>query len=459
MLDFLFITSPTHRRSIHPPYYFLYLAGYLESRGWKCKIIDRADKVQAKDAILRNPARFVGFSCFTPDYAVVMDLAKYTRAVQPKTSILVGNAHAAACMEDFYYEGSPITFVVKGEGEKTLNDLAKGDGTAVSPEKLIKGSEIAQPAYHLIDMKPYRRPQRDLIRWIYTRSIAIFGSRGRPYNCKFCSANMVWQSGGEKKVRYRPVSSVIWEMWNLKENYGMDYIYFQDDMFGANKKWTEEFFVLKSTSKWTSSVESMPYAVQLRANHATEELIRGLKETGCVQVDIGVESGSQRLLDLMDKKITVEQVKEAFSLIKKYKMRTFASFMINLPTERYTDLAYSDILEMNIEPDGSVVSITTPYPGTQIHGDYKIKLDKKDYWKYLDARNDEVFRMSEHKLNFSWLKRSVDRGYRVRPVFRLLGPMKWWYWKRVDLRYLWEWLKIIPIDFLKYFFFYFRNRI
>lgn len=504
MLDFLFITSPTNARNPHPPYYFLYLAAYLRDKGLKVDIIDskggdRPNDIQRhfkniEDQLSKKKSKFVGLAAFHSDYNTIMLLGSIVKRKLPESTLLVGNAHSTINPEDFLFKNSPFDIAVLGEGEETCYELYLNSHKTINDEKIwvdteIKGiayyeeqectsklcgttilskviktkkrdfinlDSLSTPAYDLVDMDYYLRPQKLIIRRIYTSMVCIFAGRGCPYNCDFCAANVVWKANKGKAARLRPVQNVIIEIDYLKWNYDIDFFYLFDDMFGMSKKWMNEWFRQKYDHR-----KNIPYACQTRADITTEEMIRGLKETGCIQLDIGVETGTQPLLDRVNKKITLEQIRQVFEWCRKYKIRSFATMLLNLPCETTVDLKETYQFLHEIKPSAGVIfGITTPYPGTKIYEDYcDPKLEKPEYGLLINNRlnpNDERFRMAQHNLDLWKLLDKWNLHFKVHPFFErmwCLFPFQKLYWKAIfrSVRkrdYIKCWLKDIPKTFL-----------
>ena len=496
MLDFLFITSPTNARSPHPPYYFLNLAAYLRDKGLKVRIIDVKGGDQPNDIerhyatirenLRRVPSAFVGLAAFSSDFPAVMRLGKIVKEEQPFTTLLVGNVHATIAPEDFLYQGSSFDVAVLGEGEETCLELAANLLFSRSSEELVgswipklsrvKGIAYASvsgifktqprpfmdlnnqpiPAYDLVDTGWYLRPQKSVIRRVYTSTIAVFAGRGCPFDCHFCCANAVWKANTGRAARLRPVKRVAGEIAHLRERYKIDFFYLFDDMFGVSKRWTEEWFEEKRT--W-SPIRGIPYACQTRADVVTEQMVRSLKESGCIQLDIGVETGVQRLLDGVNKGITLQQIRDVFRWCRKYGLRSFATMLLNLPTETEQDLRQTREFLEEISPSaGSIFSVTTPYPGTKIYEDHcHPRLSKDEYPLLLNNRLNPIgrFRLSTHRRDLEKLSDDWNRHFLATPMFErmwCLRPFQPLYWKSVFrskrlFSYVMCWLKDVPKTF------------
>ncbi|MBW8001729.1 MAG: B12-binding domain-containing radical SAM protein [Planctomycetes bacterium] len=476
MLDFLFITSPTNARNPHPPYYFLYLSAYLREKGLRVKIVDvkggdRPHELEVHYSTISqelrcNPSRFVGLAAFHSDYPAIMRLGGIVKLNQPDTTLLVGNAHSTISPQDFIFKESNFDVAVLGEGEETCYDLwcwydkpvtkrldevagiaymsyvlKEPEYVKTKKRRVMDMGDLPSPSYDLVDMDYYLYPQKLIIRRIYTSMVCIFAGRGCPFDCDFCAANNVWQANEGKACRLRPVGNVINEIVQLKEFYSIDFFYLFDDMFGMSKKWMNGWFEWKSKTETYSSRKSIveiPYATQTRADICSEEMIRGLKATGCIQLDIGVESGSQQLLDQVNKGITLDQIRHVFSWCKKYKLRSFATMLLNLPGETSKDLESTHQFLKEIKPSAGVIfGVTTPYPGTKIYEDqFKPKLTTDEYHLLIGNRLNplERFRLSDHKLDLEVIWDRWNREFKATPMFERMWaakPYQSQYWQAV----------------------------
>lgn len=220
----------------------------------------------------------------------------------------------------------------------------------------------------------------------------------------------MWEQHDEgRAVRLRPIDDVIKELVFLKDRYAIDGFHIVDDTFNVSKKRVIEF-----CDKLMDAKLDLIWGRQVRANLFDEELVRIAKRANCVQFEFGVESGSQRLLDKIKKRITVEQIKFAFSTCSKYGMRTFANILVNLPTETEQDVKETEQLMEEIRATVYGFGITVPYPGTALFNKYfATKILKENYPLFSDARVDrESFRMSQHKIDLEKVLDGWDRKFR-----------------------------------------------
>lgn len=492
-LDILFVVSPSNARSEYMPFYFLYLTGYLEKHGFHTDIVDPHKKSIEEnyktiicEVKAKNP-RYIGLAGFVTDYDVIVDLAKQIKN-NSSAKILVGNAHPSVAPEDFLYEESPFDIVIRGEGELTLENLllefdAKKDNThikgiayldkgniQINPNReFMNLNECGMPAYHKLDIEWYAKPSKYLIRRLPASCAVIYTGRGCPYKCGFCASNAVWQANDKTKenpiVRKRPLSAVIGDLRILQDKYHFDFFYILDDTFGIREKDIYEF-----CEAYRKSGIKMLWGAETRGSCIrNEEVIRTMRDSGCIQLDFGVETGSQKLLTVIKKGVTVDQTFRAFSLCKANGMRTFANILLNLPDETEDDLAKTHELLAKIKPTYISVGVTQPYPGTEFYNKFlHVKINKKEYCNLNRLSPPEVYRMSKHRLDLQQLLLSWQLKYGIyTPFEKNIFQANHRYWSKIiKSRRRWAYLVyflkeifIIPfILYIKYSYIYLKSR-
>jgi radical SAM superfamily enzyme YgiQ (UPF0313 family) len=351
--------------------------------------------------------------------------------------IIVGGIHATVSPEDFFiHENTPFDVAVVGDGEMPLTKLIEVEKNGRYSWKEISGivfrngKDVVRTAsqsvfppldniplhpYHKLDMNFYLQPQQFLLRSIYMSGIHIFTARGCPYGCTFCA-----NSG--KAVRYRPIDSVIEEIKYLKEKYDIDGFYIHDDTFTIKSNRVVEFCEKLMNLKYRFA-----WGMEGRVNQFPERVFRLLKKSGCIQIDLGVESGSQDCLNRMKKGITVKETEEIFRRCRSENIRTYANILINTPGETEEDVRKTIELMENIRATEYGICVTTPYPGTAIYEqyvrpplsveEYKVYEDFKTYTSIVDPR----FRMAAHGLNIEEISEDLRRRFVVNRRWRIIS--------------------------------------
>ncbi len=356
-----------------------YLAAYLEERGHKVAVYDEIPnmKTSFENAVKEFNPEIVGISCMTSTYTKAMDFAKRTKSINKNLPIVFGGIHPTAVPDQTLKEDF-VDYVVVGEGELTLTDLveyleagkkefAKIDGlgykkngkiTINKRRPLIKDIDMLPfPARHLFSMDYYAQ------RWNWPRgnwlkTANLMSSRGCPYNCTYCASKVMFG----RTFRAMSPKRTVDEVEFLVREYGFECVSFSDDTFAIDKK-----RAIKIAREIKRRKLGISYRVQLRANTSDEDLIKELADSNCIQVDVGVESGSPKILKTLNKGITVEQVEKAFANYRKYGLQSGATFIIGTPGETEEDIEMSRKLAKKINANYTQFFILTPYPGTPLY--------------------------------------------------------------------------------------------
>ncbi|MBD3164865.1 radical SAM protein [Candidatus Woesearchaeota archaeon] len=442
--DLLLISPFSRAHNRRPPLSLLSLATFLNSKGINTEIIDekitsylpptqKQHNLLIKRAIMKTESYSpiaLGFTCFSHEVEEIIKLAEVFKKKFPQIRIIVGGVHATVKPLDFIYRGSPVDFAVRGEGEMTLYELVSFLKTGRSnfsyidglvylqskayftkPRKLIENlDDIPIIDYSKIDMDFYTKPNIYAIRWILLSNMFIFTSRGCPSQCKFCANKNLWKTTSSKcLVRFRSIQSVIREIKILRNKYNIDSIYIYDDNFIIKKERVIEF-----CDEMINQKIGILWGCSARVNLITEGLLIKMKKAGCIQIDFGVESGSEKSLQIVKKNINLSQVRKAFRLCRKHNIRALANFMFNFPDEDKEDVKKTIHLVKQIRPDVSNFAILTPFPGTDIYEERSIDFKKKDYTILMDSIDlvrDKRMRFAKHDIDLAKLVADCTRRF------------------------------------------------
>jgi len=280
---------------------------------------------------------------------------------------------------------------VRGEGELVMLDIADYFDKKKSISKL-KNVNL-NPMRDFVDLNKIPFPDYNLVKVKKYASLDISTNRGCPYRCAFCYNQGFWWKMGMQRVRTYTSENTIKLITELTDKYKQKRIMFHDDEFTINKKRVLE------VCKGISNLD-LRFFCYCRSDHTTDELMRALKKAGCWTMQIGFESGSQRILDFMKKDITVEQSIHAIKQCRKFKIFCEGSFMIGLPTETINDLRQTVKFIHKYPPDVGGPTIFHPYPSTELY-DYCInhKLIKEpktlEDWAVYNIRDTTNINVSE----------------------------------------------------------------
>jgi len=354
-----------------------YVAAYLQKNDYEVYIYDEIpDCKPFKEFFNECKPDIVGISCMTSTYAKACNFAEEIKSKDQEIPIIFGGIHPTSAIEETI-SNKFVDYVVFGEGELTIVELLeelKGDrrlekvnglafkknGRIIINEKreLIKDIDsLPMPARHLFNMDYYAQ-RWNWPRGYWLKTANMMSSRGCPFDCIFCASKVMFG----KKFRYRSVGNTVDEIEQLVKRYGFECISLSDDTFSINKERAIEICREIRRRKIKLKIR-----VQLRANTIWDELIHELKNTGCIHIDIGVESGSSRVLNIIKKGITVEQVKNSIAMIKKYKINCGVTFIIGTPDESLEDINLTRELARELDADYTQFFIMTPYPGTPLY--------------------------------------------------------------------------------------------
>lgn len=461
MTDIVLLSPPS--RSINhyrPPMALLYLAGHLQRNKLSVKIIDitlkevirdssflkalpqKLDNIESKiiQQVKKLQPKIIGITCYTPEYQEVLKMAQKIKVINPKLKIVVGGIHPTLYPEELLLEkNTPIDYEVIGEGEETFLELCQFllhqkniqlkniNGIAFSKkEKVIKTlprplnnnlDQISHPAYNLIDMEYYTQASPYAIRGCFLRSFYLLATRGCPSTCTFCVAKKLRQfNGGGCYTRVRSAKSLIKEIKFLRQNYHIDSFYFIDDLFTINHNNVTEFCRLLKKEKL-----NLLWGCSSKVSTLNIDLLKLMANSGCIQIDFGVERGSNQALILVQKGINIEMVKKIFKLCHQFHIRTFANFLVNLPKESKKDL--NDIVKLANELKSEINSfnVFTPYPGTEIYDQMDYRFTKDEYGELFNASTliqsqPQKYRFSIHKVNIlNWAKCQNKKFNRILP--------------------------------------------
>ena len=349
-----------------PPSDLMYLASIAEQCGYEAKIKDYSLGGKfLEDLRIYNPDYIVA-NIATPSFKSDMEALAQAKLVLPNLKIIVKGAPFLTYNTNVIYENPFIDYVIIGEAELTLKDILNG-----VPDRDILGicySENSQgvqnparpfnenlddlpfPARHLVDNSIYKRPDNGKVQAV------IKVSRGCPYHCFFCLATPV--SGS--KVRTRSAENIITEINECVEKYNIKNFLFWSDIFNFDREWT-----LDLCRKIINSGLKITWSANTRANTMDDEMANLMYKSGCRLVSIGVESGSQEILNNIGKKITLDDIRNTVKILKKNKIKIYNYFVIGLPWE--TEKTVEETIKFAIELDSNFISFytATPLPGTR----------------------------------------------------------------------------------------------
>ncbi|MBF0498574.1 MAG: radical SAM protein [Candidatus Riflebacteria bacterium] len=310
----------------------------------------------------------VGLSTMTPSYPSALIVAKMAKRLSNAT-VIFGGVHASI-LPDEVLQNSFIDFVVRGEGETTIEELVqclekKTDPSMVKGISFRKNGQIIHtPRRDLIpDLDSIPFPVRSSLLFperFSDRNFAhIFVGRGCPADCYFCANPTLWG----RKYRLRSAKNVFEELKLLTNEYGK-VVLFEDDNLLVSKAM---LFELCSLIK--QEIPDLVWRCQSRVDTLSEEKLLAIKEAGCWDVKLGFESGSDRILTYINKKLTEKKIMECCEMIVKSGMQFSVNFMFGFPDETLEDMRATLEMIKKIPANSIAISKFIPLPGTKLYND------------------------------------------------------------------------------------------
>ena len=349
----------------------MYLSAAAKSRGHECDMF-----IGTKDRILKEVMRYrphiACFSVMTAQFPWALSAAEDIKKMDRNIVIAFGGAHPTFFPE--IIEKDPVDIVCVGEGEFALSELAdaidaKADITGIRNLHVKQGGNIHKNEVRnfITDIDTLPNPDRELYyKYAFLAKSpekSFMCGRGCPYNCAFCFNHLYMRLYQDKGpfVRHRKVDSVIGELREVKDRYGMELVYFQDDTWVLNKKWLYEFL-----PRYKQEI-GLPFIAYVRANMVDEELVSKMKDAGCRVVDMGVETGDEgRRNEILKKGVAERDLYASAKLFKKYKLNFRTTNMLALPGETIEDAFKTLDVNIELKPNFSWCSIFQPFPKLEL---------------------------------------------------------------------------------------------
>jgi anaerobic magnesium-protoporphyrin IX monomethyl ester cyclase len=404
----------------YPPLGILYLAAYLEQRGIPVEVFDTtfSTRPALERHLLATRPDVVGLYTNLMTKLGVLETIGYIRS-QPtlnvdsgaKTRVVLGGPEVTHHVDAFLAAGADV--LVIGEGEETMRELIAAwsegrslEGVAGIAFRDASGAVVRTPSRVLIqsldDLPVPKRDAVDLTPYLDawrahhgTNAISISTMRGCPYTCRWCSRAVY---GGS--YRRRSPQLVVDEIHGIVERYHPDSLWFVDDVFTINYRWLEDF-----TREIERRGVRVPYECITRADRLNERAVTQLRRSGCFRVWIGAESGSQKILDAMDRRVTVERVRDMIQLSKKHGIETGTFIMLGYPGETEADIEATIEHLKRADPDQFTITVSYPIKGTPFYDDVKQEIIDPGPWA---TSTDRDIRLRGRRSSF-YYKFAVSR--------------------------------------------------
>lgn len=400
--------------NIPEPLGILQLAANLEKNNFKVKVLDMSvDKRPLKDFF---NADLIGLSFSTPSVSKTQEIIKEIKSYNPNAKIMIGGPHATA-LPDMALNEIDADIVARKEADITIVEIAEQkplkeilgisykekDKIHHNPDRpfIENLDELPYPARHLVNMDNY-----DIhFTWEGLKPAAsVFSTRGCFANCIYCASKITW----ERRVRFRSASHVLGEIEELKTKHHRKEILFYDDVFPLKQD------RLKEICKGLKEM-NMSWCCLSRVDTLSEENAKMMAESGCHMVNFGVESGSPKILQNLDKglgdnpELVKKKIRDAFKLCKQHGISTKASFMFGSPGETKETINETKDMIFEIMPDYVWIFSLTPIVGTELWSMHKDQNLLQDNWNLYDQNLYNKYINTE--ITYDYVRKKIRNTY------------------------------------------------
>jgi anaerobic magnesium-protoporphyrin IX monomethyl ester cyclase len=385
----------------YPPLNTLHAATVLRADGLEVALFDAmlaADETEFRESLRQHQPEVVVLFEDNFNFLSKMCLTRMREAALAMIAMArEAGCRVAVCGADVtdhaeVYLAAGADACLLGEGEHSMREvvarwfgpdphqsLADIDGVAVLSDGRLHSNGrraierhpdvFGLPARDLVDMESYRQA------WVQAHgrfSLNIVSTRGCPYSCNWC-AKPIWG----QRYAMRSAHEVADEVILLAQQYQPDHLWFADDIFGLRSDWLAAF-----ADRVQQAGVRVPFTMQSRCDLMNEQAVDALARSGCEEVWLGAESGSQRVLDAMDKEITVEQIRTARMRLGDRGIRACFFIQFGYPGETWDDIESTVAMVSEVLPDDIGVSVSYPLPGTRFHEMVRLELDDQANWEH-----------------------------------------------------------------------------
>ncbi|MGB3074285.1 MAG: radical SAM protein [Chitinophagales bacterium] len=407
-----FIAEDPKEQEIMRPYVplgILCISAFLEEHGFDNFIFDSTFSTfeKLKEQLLSQQPDVIGIYTNLMTKLNVLRIIRFIKEHEnlQHSKIILGGPEVRNHVSDFLKAGA--TVLVLGEGEQTMLELTqfyKGNlGKKLEEIQgiafLTENGDVIKsiPRTNIRNMEELPFPNRSKVNlqlyfdaWKNKHgesAISVSTMRGCPYTCKWCSRAVYGQT-----YRRRTAKQVVEELALIQRNYSVDTIWFVDDVFSISHKWLREF-----AQELKQQQLKIRYECISRSDRMNEEVIRLLKESGCFRVWIGAESGSQKVIDAMDRRVEVNQVREMIQLSKQYGIQAGTFIMVGYPGETDEDVQLTLEHLKTSDPDQYTITVAYPIKGTPLYEEVESQFIEQLPWESSTDRQIDFKRTYSRK--------------------------------------------------------------
>lgn len=444
------IVSNFKRLNAVPPIGLGYLSSALKKAGFETKIIDCVAKnytFKEFSKIVENESpAILGFQTFSQDVDVVNKCIDIVKKINPTVITIVGGPHSSGVRQKIYNHIPEVDFAFQGEGEVGLvqlskiirekkylnlissNELASVPGLIwrknghiyANPPIFVKNlDELGFPDWELMDPSTYPHAPQGII--FKSLPVApIIATRGCPFQCTFCAGHTI--SG--RAIRRRSIENIISEIRMLNNHYNVKEIHILDDNFTFDKDYVRNFCLslLKNNLKINWCCPN-----GLRLDSLTEDIVHLMMRSGCYYISVGIESGVDRILKAMHKRLTTKQIRQQVLMIKKSGMDVNGFFIIGYPGETEADICKTIDFAKSLPLTRAAFYNFLPLPGSEIYKTLTEKDELKEI-NYNDFFQGDVPYVTQgfSRSQLKCLQRRAFREFYLRPAtfFSLIAKIR-----------------------------------
>lgn len=421
-----FIGEDEKEQAIMRPYVplgILYISAWLEKHQYPNRVFDSTfSSFDALcNALLQDRPDVVGIYTNLMTKLNVLRIIRFIKSREElhHTRVVLGGPEVRNHVQNFLTHGAD--FIVLGEGEQTMLELVQWidekidielpqidglayiDSTGVHQNKertkLRDLGELPMPNRQKVNLQLYFDAWKNKHG---VSAISVSTMRGCPYSCKWCSRAVYGQS-----YRRRTPSQVADELEWIRKNYTVDSIWFVDDVFTISHKWLDEFAAEVNRRNVVT-----PFECITRADRMNEDVILKLKASGCFRVWIGAESGSQKVIDLMDRRVEVERVQEMIRLARHHGLQAGTFIMVGYPGETREDI-YATVQHLKkADPDLFTITVAYPIKGTPLYAEVEDRFVTDLPWESSTDRDIDFTRTySRRYYDYAVRMINIEMGY------------------------------------------------
>jgi len=340
------------------------LSASTKKAGYTVELIDLRELPDwrgLEDKIRDYKPDVLGITMMDVDFEYALETARIAKSCDRNMKIVAGGPYATILPEEV--AANPhIDYVVTGEGETSFIKLLDNIKDGRPAEKIITGEHPNLDSMPFADRDLFTCKEEPVDKFLEPPFITLIAGRGCGYDCSYCQPAERKIFGN--RVRRRSVKSVIEELKILRDRYDFQSLMFNDDSFTGNRKWVMEFCEAYRRNKFRK-----PFVCQSRADIICKnrDMVRAMRRAGLAMFIIGFESGSQRVLDFLRKRTTVEVNLLAAKICKKYGVRVWANYMLGMPTETKQEVMDTVKMIHKIKPYRPSPAFFSPHPGSDLY--------------------------------------------------------------------------------------------